>query len=65
MTDATFETSRPLPTDAFTVDSRLTQAIEAHRALDFGAAQAGYRAVLHDAPHHADAHHNLGVLLAV
>jgi predicted O-linked N-acetylglucosamine transferase (SPINDLY family) len=54
-----------LHTDATMVDNLLAQAIEAHRTLDFPAAEAAYRAALHHEPEQADAHHNLGVLLAV
>ena len=58
-------TSQPLSAATKTVDGLLATAIAAHRALDFGVAEAAYRNVLHDEPEHADAHHNLGVLLAV
>ena len=65
MIDATLETPSLPQADACTVADRLMQAIDAHRALDFSAAEAGYRAVLQQQPQHADAHHNLGVMLAV
>lgn len=65
MIDVTSDIARPPSADTIAVDGLLVQAITAHQALDFGAAEAGYRAVLQDAPEHADAHHNLGVLLAV
>ncbi|WP_295956212.1 tetratricopeptide repeat protein, partial [Rhodoferax sp.] len=65
MIDVTPDTTRPPSADATTVDGLLVQAIAAHRALDFGEAEAAYRAVLQDEPEQADAHHNLGVLLAV
>jgi tetratricopeptide (TPR) repeat protein len=59
------DTTSLLHTDVTMVDDLLVQAIKAHRALDFPAAEAAYRAVLQAEPAHADAHHNLGVLLAV
>ncbi len=59
------DTTRQPATEASPVADGLAQAIAAHRALDFVAAEAAYRAVLLHEPEHADAHHNLGVLLAV
>jgi len=61
----TIDTASPLHMGATTVDGLLTQAIKAHQALDFERAEPAYRAVLQHEPEHADAHHNLGVLLAV
>nr|WP_315190868.1 tetratricopeptide repeat protein [uncultured Albidiferax sp.] len=65
MIDASTEASSPQHTGISAVDGLLAQAIEAHRALDFAGAEASYRAVLEHEPEHADASHNLGVLLAV
>ena len=65
MIDASTEASSPQDTDTTVVDGLLAQAIDAHRALDFAGAEAAYRGVLRHEPEHADASHNLGVLLAV
>ena len=64
MTDLTDAGSRLLQ-DGDAVQAPLLQAIEAHKKWEFGLAESLYRAVLQDQPLHADAHHNLGVLLAV
>ncbi|WP_394790107.1 tetratricopeptide repeat protein, partial [Rhodoferax sp.] len=64
MTDLT-DAASLLQTNTAGVDALLTQAIDAHKSLDYALAESAYRAVLQDEPLHADANHNLGVLLAV
>nr|WP_315236767.1 tetratricopeptide repeat protein [uncultured Albidiferax sp.] len=64
MTDLTDAASLVLPDGDATQDT-LQQALEAHKKWEFGSAEALYRTVLELDPLHADAHHNLGVLLAV
>jgi len=58
------------PSDASNPEARpdddlLGQAIRCHQAWEFDEAEALYRAVLAMTPGHADANHNLGVLLAI
>ncbi len=58
------------PSDAPIPEARpegdlLAQAIRHHQAWEFEEAEALYRSVLVQAPGHADANHNLGVLLAI
>lgn len=50
---------------ASSLDQVLARAMTSHYAWEFEDAQAGYRAVLQCDPKHADANHNLGVLMAV
>ncbi|MEO6856584.1 MAG: tetratricopeptide repeat protein, partial [Rhodoferax sp.] len=64
MTDSTDADSLVLPDGDATQDT-LLKALEAHNKWEFEAAHALYLAVLEDDPLHADANHNLGVLLAV
>ncbi|MDB5896292.1 MAG: putative O-linked N-acetylglucosamine transferase, family, partial [Rhodoferax sp.] len=61
MTDATHLTDPPTSEP----DALLARAIACHQAWDFDGAEALYRAVLDAEPGHADANHNLGVLLAI
>ncbi|MDB5849442.1 MAG: glycosyltransferase [Rhodoferax sp.] len=65
MTDATHLTHPDAPLDESAADALLAQAIERHQAWDFDAAEAIYRDILSFEPDHADANHNLGVLLAI
>ena len=51
--------------DAAALSELLEAAIARHRAFDFDEAERLYRAVLAAEPGHADALHNLGVLLAI
>ena len=46
-------------------DDLLAQAIHCHQAWEFEEAEALYRTLLAQVPGHADANHNLGVLLAI
>lgn len=46
-------------------DDLLERAIRCHQAWEYEEAEALYRAVLAQLPGHADANHNLGVLLAI
>lgn len=52
------------PSPTLTLEQTLQRGIDCHRAGDLQAAERAYRAVLAVAPRHADANHNLGVLLA-
>jgi len=61
MTDITDPTSQGEPS----VDELLEQAMACHQSWKFDEAEALYRAVLALEPGHADANHNLGVLLAI
>lgn len=65
MIDATTDTSSHHHIVQDQVNNLLEHAIEAHKAMDFEGAEAAYRGVLKHMPEHADANHNLGVLLAV
>ena len=56
---------RPLSAQTAATDALLNQAIEAHQQWDFERAEALYTQTLQNDPLHADAHHNMGVLLAV
>ncbi len=47
------------------MDAQLDQAMAAHQRWDFVQAEGLYRDLLQSHPHHADANHNLGILLAV
>nr|WP_145547547.1 tetratricopeptide repeat protein [Variovorax boronicumulans] len=51
--------------DGSAIAPLLSGAIGHHRAWEFAQAEEGYRAILAQWPGHADASHNLGVLLAV
>ena len=46
------------------MQTKIEQAVEAHRAGKLEQAEALYRAILKDQPQHPDANHNLGVLAA-
>ncbi|MFT0533294.1 tetratricopeptide repeat protein [Castellaniella hirudinis] len=52
------------PNPTLTLEQALQRGIDCHRAGDLPAAERVYRAILAVAPRHADANHNLGVLLA-
>ncbi len=56
---AHIEGASPMTEDLF------AQAMALHEAWDFDGAERLYAAVLRANPQHADAHHNLGVLLAI
>lgn len=47
----------------FSTDAMLKKAVVSHRAGEFAAAEKTYRAILHAEPGHAQACHNIGVLL--
>ncbi|MFZ4287626.1 tetratricopeptide repeat protein [Variovorax sp. HJSM1_2] len=59
------EAPAPMESKSSEVENLFEQAMALHQAWDFEGAERLYRQVLDEQPEHGDAHHNLGVLLAI